>query len=79
MGTRDKDVFIETKNRAGEKSFLPLKTHDRQFNSAVGAAELNRRIETQEPGFHSALSFGGYITADHNCRFGPETFITIRS
>jgi len=39
LGTRDKDVFIETKNRAGEKSFLPLKTHDRLFHSAVGAAE----------------------------------------
>ena len=72
LGTRDKDVFIETKNRAGEKSFLPLKTHDRRFHSAVGAAELNRRIETREPGFHSALSFGGYISTDQTAVLDPR-------
>ena len=65
------------KLRCFEK-FAP-ETHDRRFQSAVGTVDLNRQNETRERWFQTALSFGGFITADHNHRFGPETIKSIRS
>ena len=57
---RDNDVFIETKNELGEKTSLPQLRTKRQFLSAIGAANINRWIETESTGFkrwlHSVVS-----------------------
>ena len=57
---RDNDIFIETKNELGEKTCLPQLRAKRRFQSAVGAADLNRQIETESTEFkrrlHSVVS-----------------------
>ena len=65
--TRDKDVFIETKNRAGEKTNLPLKSHDRRFHSAARPQNSTAEWVPREQGKHrrlrSAVSWPPIITA----------------
>ena len=80
-------IFIFIKNRACEKTKLPLNALNPRFHSAVRAAECDSRIEPENetdlkyliPRFHSAVSFRGQAAdpfrgqaADHNRRTQPE-------
>ena len=65
-------IFIGIKNRACEKTKLPLKTHDLRFHSAVVAAERNRRISPERGRGQSAVSFGGFVTADQTAESDPR-------
>ena len=72
-------IFICIKNRACEKTKMPLNALNRRFHSAVRAAECDSGIEPENetdlkyliPRFHSAVSFRGQA-ADHNRRTQPE-------
>ena len=76
-------IFICIKNRACEKTRLPLKTHNLRFNSAVGAAECDRRIEPEKETdlkylirrFHSAAR-PPIITAEFIPRTGEKTAVS---
>ena len=41
-------IYIVIKNRACEKTKLPLKALNRRFHSVVGTAEYDRRIEPEK-------------------------------
>ena len=68
-------IFICIKNRACEKTKMPLNARNPRFHSAVRAAECDRRIEPENetdlkdliPRFHSAAR-PRIITAEHNPR-----------
>ena len=68
-------IFIGIKNRACEKTKLPLKTHDLRFHSAVVAAERNRRMSPERGRGQSAVSFGGFVTADQTAESDPRCLI----
>ena len=65
-------IFIGIKNRACEKTSLPLKSPIDGFIRWPLTPRLNRRIESRENRGTSVISFGGFITADHNRRLRPR-------
>ena len=73
-------IYIVIKNRACEKTRLPLKTLNLRFHSAVGAAESDRRIEPEKETdlkylirrFHSAAR-PPIITVEFILRPGEKT------
>ena len=76
-------IFICIKNRACEKTKLPLETLNRRFHSAVMAAECDRRIEPEKETdlkylirrFHSAAR-PRIITAEFILRTGEKTAVS---
>ena len=76
-------IFICIKNRACEKTKLPLETLNRLFHSAVGTAESDRRIEPEKETdlkylirrFHSAAR-PPIITAEFILRTGEKTAVS---
>ena len=80
---RESMIFICIKNRACEKTKLPLKTLNRRFHSAVEAAESDRRIEPEKETdlkylnrrFHSAAR-PQIITAEFILRTGEKTAVS---
>ena len=76
-------IYIVIKNRACEKTRLPLKTLNRRFYSAVGAADCDRRIEPENETdrkylirrFHSAAR-PPIITIEFILRTGEKTAVS---
>ena len=75
-------IYIVIKNRACEKTRLPLKTLNRRFHSAVGATESDRGIEPEKETdlkylirrFHSAAR-SPIITAEFILRTREKTAV----
>ena len=74
--TREKDVFIEANNWLREKTRLPFEIADPRFHSAArpqnSTAEWVPREQGKHRRFHSAVSFGGFMTADYDRRLRPR-------
>ena len=76
-------IFICIKNRACEKTKMPLNALNRRFHSAVRAAECDRRIEPEKETdlkylirrFHSAVR-PRIITAEFILRTGEKTAVS---
>ena len=62
--TRESGVFIEAKNWLCEKTRLLLKLTDQRFHSAATNRRSNRRIRPDNNRGTTAVSFGGFVTAE---------------
>ena len=70
----ESDVFIDIKNKACEKTSLPLNRKIGCFIRWFRNYRFNRRIDPERTKEHHRFQsvIGGFITADHNRRNRPE-------